>query len=168
MNKSGIGELRADRLHVEIAEEGRHGALTCVILSERGMYLHTSRPFQEQTVLRLRFTLPHSLETLEVSGEVTAMALCGIDAGNEQGTGVIFMDLSEGVRQQIRNFIEWETADVHEWDPDPSEFTPIEDFDVLVQAALFFCPQPQPPTFITRFPASPQMENALRLSLAHN
>jgi hypothetical protein len=165
MNKGGIGELRPDRLRVEIAEEGRHGALSCVILSERGMYLHTSRPFPERTVLRLRFTLPHSLETLEVSGEVTPMALCGIDAGNGQGTGVIFTDLPERVRQQIKNFIEWETADVHEWDPDPSEFTPIEDFDVLVQAVLFFGPRPQSPTVITRFPASPQMENALRLSL---
>lgn len=168
MKKGGSGELRMDRLRVEIAGGDPHGALSCVILSERGMYLHASRPFREQTVLRLRFTLPHSLETLEVSGEVTPMALCGIDAGNEQGTGVIFMDLSEGVRQQIRNFIEWETADVHEWDPDPSEFTLIEDLDVLVQAALFFCPRPQPPTVITRFPASPQMENALRLSLAHS
>ena len=95
INKGGIGEPRADRLRVEIAEEGWHGALSCVILSERGMYLHTSRPFQEQTVLHLRFTLPHSLETLEVSGEVTPMALCGIDTGSEQGTGIIFTDISE-------------------------------------------------------------------------
>ena len=96
VDKGGSGELlRTDRLRVEIAGGDPHRALSCVILSERGMYLHTSRPFREQTVLRLRFTLPHSLETLEVSGEVTPMALCGIDTGNGQGTGVIFMDLSE-------------------------------------------------------------------------
>lgn len=157
--------LHADKIGVEIVGEVTKTDLFCVILSEWGICVRASRPLPEQRALYLRLSFPHSAETIDVKGEVRPMSLCGIDTGTESGAGILFVDPSDKVRRTIRNFIEWEMADVAAWEPDPAEFKMIEDLDVLVLAALGCCPEPESGTLITRFPASPQMENALKLSL---
>ncbi|HAK61420.1 MAG TPA: hypothetical protein DCO77_13755 [Nitrospiraceae bacterium] len=114
------------RMQVEIEGGNPEKALPCTNISEEGLYLRTHAPLPHKTVLGLHFTLPHSTEKIRVSAEVARALPLGIHVKTEPGMGLRFLDLSDLVRQQIRNFVHWQLIGDLNWEPDSKEFKPAE------------------------------------------
>lgn len=104
------------RMRVEIEEERPEKTLTCVNISEGGLYLRTSEPLPEKDILHLKFILPHSTEQLEATAEVVRTAPLGTQIEGEPGMGLQFLNIPESIRQQIRNFVQWEMIGDLEWE----------------------------------------------------
>jgi uncharacterized protein (TIGR02266 family) len=104
------------RFRVEIAEESTEKVLTCINLSEGGMYLRTHEPLPEKTVLHLKFSLPHSTEKIEVIGEVVRTSPLETQLETEPGMGLRFIGVPQLIQLQIRNYVQWEITGDLEWE----------------------------------------------------
>ena len=112
----------AAKFRVEIAEGTPEPVLTCVNISEGGLYLRTHSPLKEQTILHLKFSLPLGTEMIETAGEVVRTALLEARMHTEPGMGIQFIDLPETTRQQIKNYVQWELIGDLEWEPTAEDF----------------------------------------------
>jgi uncharacterized protein (TIGR02266 family) len=104
------------KFRVVIEEGTPEKELTCINLSEGGLYLRTHEPMPEKTVLHLNFSLPRSAETLSMAGEVVRTALLSVEMEAEPGMGLRFVDLPDEVLLQLRNFVQWEMIGDLEWE----------------------------------------------------
>ncbi len=104
------------RFRVEIAEGSPEKVMTCINLSEGGMYLRTHEPLPEKSVLRLKFYLPHSIEKIEMTGEVVRTYPLETQLENEPGMGLRFIDVPQHIQLQIRNYVQWELTGDLEWE----------------------------------------------------
>ena len=104
------------RFRVEIAEGIPEKVMTCINLSEGGMYLRTHEPLPEKTVLHLQFSLPHSTEKLEVTGEVVRTSPIETQLETEPGMGLRFIGVPQHILLQIRNYVQWEMTGDLEWE----------------------------------------------------
>ncbi|HAK61421.1 MAG TPA: hypothetical protein DCO77_13760 [Nitrospiraceae bacterium] len=112
------------RIEVEIDDGKTRTVLPCVNISEGGLYLRTHIPLLEETVLNVKFRLPHGTEELEIIAEVTAEVVRTSPLESrlsaEPGMALRFLTISEEIKEQIRNFVQWEMAGDLEWEPEPS------------------------------------------------
>jgi uncharacterized protein (TIGR02266 family) len=104
------------RMRVEIEEGTPDKSLMCINISEGGVYLRTHEPLPEGTALRLKFTLPRDVETLELEAEVVRTSPLGIQIETEPGMGLRFRGIPEEVQKRIRNFVQWELIGDLEWE----------------------------------------------------
>lgn len=104
------------KMRVEIEEGTPEKALSCVNLSEGGLYLRTHQPLPENTLLHLIFTLPRDTQELKLAAEVVRTAPLGIQIETEPGMGLRFVDMSEETRRHLRNFVQWEMMGDLEWE----------------------------------------------------
>jgi len=102
---------------VEIVESLPEKMLTCINLSESGLYLRTHQALPGGAVIHVRFTLPRDKTVLELSAEVVRTAPLSAQIEVEPGMGLRFVDLPEPVRLQLRNFVQWEMMGDLEWKP---------------------------------------------------
>lgn len=115
------GQVRAAprisvRFRVEVEAEGTKKTLTCINLSEGGMYLRTHEPLPEGARIQLSFALPKDTEMNTLDGEVIRTMLLGHEVEFEPGMGVRFIDVPEHIRQRIKNFVQWELMGDLEWE----------------------------------------------------
>jgi uncharacterized protein (TIGR02266 family) len=93
----------AVKMKVEIVEGISKKALTSVNLSEGGLYLRTLEPLPEGERLRIRFTLPHDAESIELLAEVVRTLSLGTQFDVEPGMGLRFIDIPRETLLRIRN-----------------------------------------------------------------
>ena len=99
-------------------DEGTPGKeLTCINLSESGMYLRTHEILPENTVIHVRFSLPHDSFVIEAAAEVVRTEPLGTHIESEPGIGLRFLDISEDAKLQVRNYVQWELMGDLEWKP---------------------------------------------------
>jgi len=103
------------RIRVEIEEKTPEKYLTCINISEGGVYLRTIDPLPEKRGLHLKFTLPLDTEKIEATGEVVRTEALGIQIEIEPGMALRFVDISEENRSRIRNFVQWELTGDLDW-----------------------------------------------------
>jgi len=107
------------RVPVKIPVEIREGVpkknLTCINISEGGMYLRTLSPLPEGTIIHMKFTLPHDTEAIELAAEVVRTLPLAVQLEIDPGMGLRFADISEETVVRIRNFVEWEMTSDLEW-----------------------------------------------------
>ena len=103
------------KIRTEIQEGVPEKALTCVNLSEGGMYLRTLAPLLSGTVIHVKFTLPHDTEAIELAAEVVRSLPLAIQLETDPGMGLRFVAIPESVAARIRNFIQWELTGDLEW-----------------------------------------------------
>ncbi len=103
------------KIRVEIQEGTPERVLTCVNLSEGGMYLRTPAPLSEGAVIHVKFTLPHDTEAIELAAKVVRTLPLAIQLETDPGMGLCFIDISENTQRRIRNFVEWEMTGDLEW-----------------------------------------------------
>jgi hypothetical protein len=130
------------------------------------MYVRADERITDNAVLRLRLTLPRSVETIEVTGEVTSVSLCAAAFGSEAGFGILFRDLSDEGRRQIRNYIEWKQVQESAWEPDPEQFSVMDPWVSAFDPGDGSSPGLRAESFLMRFPVTPEMEEALRVAAA--
>lgn len=70
-------------------------------LSEGGLHLDKTIPIPVGSAVHLRFTLPGDTQAVEVKGVVVA-----IDAQEELGMGVKFVELPESARSLIKHYLD--------------------------------------------------------------
>jgi uncharacterized protein (TIGR02266 family) len=104
------------KFRVEIAEGTPEKELTCINLSEGGLYLRTAVPLTGGTVLHIKFTLPHDNLPIEVGAEVVRTLSLGAQLEAEPGMGLQFLDMPEETVVRIRNFVQWEMVGDLEWE----------------------------------------------------
>ena len=103
------------KLRVEIQEGMPEKALTCINLSEGGMYLRTLSPLPEGKILHVKFTLPHDSVPIEVSAEVVRTLSLGAQFAAEPGMGLHFIDMPDDTLLRIRNYVQWEMLGDLDW-----------------------------------------------------
>src|SRR3990170_4024042 len=96
------------RIRVEIEEKTPEKYLTCINISEGGVYLRTIDPLPEKRGLHLKFTLPLDTDKIEATGEVVRTEALGIQIEIEPGMALRFTDISKADRLRVRNYIQWE------------------------------------------------------------
>jgi uncharacterized protein (TIGR02266 family) len=106
------------KFRVEIEEGTPEKALTCINLSEGGLYLRTLEPLPGGSILHIKFTLPHDTEPVEVAAEVVRTLSLGAQLEAEPGMGLHFVDIPEDTLLRIRNFVQWEMIGDLEWKSD--------------------------------------------------
>jgi uncharacterized protein (TIGR02266 family) len=106
------------KFRVEIEEGTPEKALTCINLSEGGLYLRTLEPLPGGSILHIKFTLPHDTEPIEVTAEVVRTLSLGAQLEAEPGMGLHFIDIPENTLLRIRNFVQWEMMGDLEWKSD--------------------------------------------------
>jgi uncharacterized protein (TIGR02266 family) len=104
------------KMRVEIVEEKPEKVLPSVNLSEGGIYLRTLEPVPENTILHIKFTLPHDNDAIELTAEVVRFLSLGTRLEMEPGMALRFIDMPEDVLKRIRHFIQWEMTGDLEWD----------------------------------------------------
>ena len=104
------------KLRVEIQEGTPEKALTCVNLSEGGLYLRTLAPLPEGRILHIKFTLPHDTIPIEVAAKVVRTLSLGAQFEAEPGMGLHFIDMSEDTLLRIRNYVQWEMLGDLDWE----------------------------------------------------
>jgi uncharacterized protein (TIGR02266 family) len=104
------------RIRVEIEEKTPEKFLTCINISEGGVYLRTIEPLPEQSVLHLKFTLPSDTAEIEATGEVVRSETLGIQIETEPGMAIRFSDITEENRVRIRNYVQWELTGDLDWE----------------------------------------------------
>jgi len=104
------------RIRVEIAEKTPEKYLTCINISEGGVYLRTIDPLPEKRGLHLKFTLPLDTDKIEATGEVVRTEALGIQIEIEPGMALRFTDIPEKDRLRIRNYIQWELTGDLDWE----------------------------------------------------
>lgn len=105
------------RFLVKIDEGIPSKELTCINLSESGMYLRTHEILPENTVIHVRFILPHDSSVIEVAAEVVRTEPLSTRIESEPGIGLRFIEMPEGAKLQVRNFVQWELMGDLEWKP---------------------------------------------------
>ncbi len=100
---------------MEIAEATPEKALTCINLSEGGLYLRTADPPLEGTVLHIKFTLPLDASPIELTAEVVRTLSLGAQLEAEPGMGLHFIGMPQETLLRIRNFVQWELIGDLEW-----------------------------------------------------
>lgn len=103
------------RMRVEIEEGTPERELTCVNISEGGLYLRTLAPLSEGTLLHVKFTLPHDTAAIAIHAEVIRTFPLDTLLKEEPGMGLRFVDIREDALLRIRNFIQWELTGDLEW-----------------------------------------------------
>ena len=103
------------KMRVEIREGTPENTLTCINLSEGGMYLRTLTPLLEGTIIHVNFTLPHDTEAIELSAEVVRTLPLAIQLDTDPGMGLRFVDIPGSIAERIRNFVQWEMMSDLEW-----------------------------------------------------
>jgi uncharacterized protein (TIGR02266 family) len=106
------------KIRVEIEEGTPEKALTCVNLSEGGLYLRTFAPLPEGTVMHVKFTLPHDMEAIKLAAEVIRTLPLAVQLETDPGMGLRFVDAPEDALIKIRNYIQWEMTGDLEWKAD--------------------------------------------------
>jgi uncharacterized protein (TIGR02266 family) len=106
------------KIRVEIAEGTPEKVLTCVNLSEGGLYLRTFAPLPEGTVIHVKFTLPHDTEAIELAAEVIRTLPLAVQLETDPGMGLRFVDAPEDALMKIRNYIQWEMTGDLDWKAD--------------------------------------------------
>jgi len=71
-------------------------------LSVGGIFLERTIPHSKGTVVNLQFTLPDESTPIKVRGEIVNVG----EAIEDLGMGVKFLDLSDGDRRRIQEFID--------------------------------------------------------------
>ena len=105
------------KMRVEIQEGTPEKALTCINLSEGGMYLRTLTPLLEGTLIHLKFTLPHDTQEIELAAaaEVVRTLPLAIQLETDPGMGLRFVDIPRSTAERIRNFVQWEMMSDLDW-----------------------------------------------------
>lgn len=103
------------KLRVEIEEGKPEKALTCINLSEGGLYLRTLEPLPGGTVLHIKFSLPHDTMPIKVAAEVVRSLSLGAQFEAEPGIGLHFIDMPEDTLLRIRNYVQWEMLGDLDW-----------------------------------------------------
>ncbi|HTG01545.1 MAG TPA: TIGR02266 family protein [Nitrospirota bacterium] len=104
------------KMQVEILDDVPEKKLMSVNISEGGLYLRTASPLPEGTVVRIRFSLPHDSDPLELSGEVVRSQTLDTQMQAEPGMGLRFLGISEDQIGRIRNYAQWSMMGDLEWD----------------------------------------------------
>lgn len=104
------------KFRVEIEEGVPEKTLTCVNISEGGLYLRTHQPLPEKTVLHLAFTLPLGTEQIKLASEVVRTSRLSTQFQGEPGMGLRFMDPPEETVLQLRNYVQWELIGDLDWE----------------------------------------------------
>jgi uncharacterized protein (TIGR02266 family) len=104
------------KIRVEIEEGTPEKNLTCINLSEGGLYLRTVDPLPGGTLLHVKFTLTHDSEPIELAAEVVRTQQLGTQLETEPGMGLRFVDIPETTLSRIRNFVQWEMMGDLEWE----------------------------------------------------
>lgn len=106
------------KMRVEIEEDFPEKQMTCVNISEGGLYLRTLAPLPEGTVCHVRFTLPHDTTMIKTTTEVVrTLPLC-TQLEVEPGMGLRFIDIPQQTLLKIRHFVQWEMIGDLEWESD--------------------------------------------------
>jgi CheY-like chemotaxis protein len=103
------------RIRVEIEEKTPEKYLTCINISEGGMYLRTIDPLPEKGILHQKFILPRDTSEIEATAEVIRTESLGIQIETEPGMALRFTEISEEDRLRIRNYIQWELTGDLDW-----------------------------------------------------
>jgi uncharacterized protein (TIGR02266 family) len=103
------------KFRVEILEGIPEKSLTCINLSEGGLYLRTAAPLQEGTVIHVKFTLPFDTEAIELAAEVVRTLPLAVQLATDPGMGLKFVNPPENTIMKIRNFVDWEMTGDLEW-----------------------------------------------------
>lgn len=104
------------RIRVEIEEQTPEKYLTCINISEGGVYLRTIEPLPEKRALHLKFILPRDTTEIKATAEVVRTESLGIQIETEPGMALQFTDISEENRLRIRNYIQWELTGDLDWE----------------------------------------------------
>jgi uncharacterized protein (TIGR02266 family) len=107
-------KIRVD-IRVDIEEGTPEESLTCINISEGGIYLRTLAPLPDGSILHVKFTLPRDTETIELTAKVVRTFPLGIQLDVEPGMGLQFVDIPEETQLRIRNFVQWEMMGDLEW-----------------------------------------------------
>jgi uncharacterized protein (TIGR02266 family) len=102
---------------VIIREETPAKELVCINLSEGGMYLRTLNPLDEESLIHIKFTLPHDTTPLDLAAEVVRTAPLADLIEVEPGMGLRFINVTDSVASRLRNFIQWEMIGDLSWEP---------------------------------------------------
>lgn len=103
------------KIRAEIEEGTPEKTLTCINISEGGLYLRTVDPQPEGTILHVKFALPHDSEAIKLAAEVVRTLPLGTQLEAEPGMGLRFLDISDDTLSRIRNFVQWEMMGDLEW-----------------------------------------------------
>jgi len=103
------------KLRVEIMEDFPEKILSCINISEGGLYLRTPDPLPEGTRCHVKFTLPHDSSVIKVATEVVRTLPMGSRFEAEPGMGLRFIDLPGDILLRIRNYVQWEMTGDLEW-----------------------------------------------------
>lgn len=105
------------KIRVEIEEGTPEKVLTCINLSEGGLFLRTLEPLREGSFLHIKFRLPLDSETINLAAEVVRTLPLNTQLEVEPGMGLRFIDISRNTLQRIRNYVQWEMTGDLEWQP---------------------------------------------------
>ncbi len=105
------------KMRVEIEERKPAAELTCLNISEGGMYLRTLLPLRDGAVLHVKFTLPRDTDFLNLAVRVVRTEQLGTQIETEPGMALCFFDQPEDAKVRIRNFVQWELMGDLEWEP---------------------------------------------------
>jgi len=103
------------KMQVEIEEEVPEKVLTCINISEGGLYLRTLEPLPGGTILHISFTLPLDSAAIKISAEVVRTSPLGSQFEAEPGMGLRYIDIPDDTVLRIRNFVQWEMIGDLEW-----------------------------------------------------
>ncbi len=70
-----------------------------------GIFLHSRTKLEQDSILKMRFSLPGLLELIEATGVAKWGAGAAETSGLFQGNGVIFTEISEGDKELIKGFV---------------------------------------------------------------
>ena len=98
----------AIQMPVVIEEGTPEKILSCINISEGGIFLRTRKPLPTNTSVRLKFTLPHGSLRIGVTSEVIHASPFGEHTEREPGMGLRFLDIPEGARKEIRSLIQYD------------------------------------------------------------
>jgi uncharacterized protein (TIGR02266 family) len=104
------------KMRVDIEEGVPAATLTCINISEGGLFLRTATPLVEGTVIHMRFTLPRDEEPIETAGKVVRTIPLGREVAMEPGMGLCFLDQPDDVCRRLKNFVQWEMIGDLEWE----------------------------------------------------
>ncbi len=105
------------KFRVAIEEDVPERELTCINLSEGGMYLRTYIPLPEGRIINVAFTLPHDTNIVKLEAQVVRTAALGTQMEVEPGMGLRFLMMPDDMKQLIRNFVQWEMVGDLTWEP---------------------------------------------------
>lgn len=103
------------RMQVEIEEDVREKELTCINISDGGLYLRTKAPLADASVIHISFQLPHDSETIKIAAEVVRTLPPGAQLETEPGMGLRFLDITGDQLSKIRSYVQWSILGDLEW-----------------------------------------------------